>query len=75
MSLLDKQKEKVSNYRLIWGISLTALLGVIAFIFNAFDKLPLYKQILVTIGGIILVIISLYLSWKLNIETNKLEDL
>jgi len=26
MSQLDKQKEKVSNYRLAWGIILTALL-------------------------------------------------
>ena len=33
MSKLDKQKEKVSNYRLICGISLTALLGII-FILN-----------------------------------------
>ncbi|WP_255327417.1 hypothetical protein [Lebetimonas sp. JS032] len=39
MSQLDKQKEKVSNYRLAWGIVLTALFGMIAFIFNAFDKL------------------------------------
>jgi hypothetical protein len=72
---LDKQKEKIANYRLIWGISLTALLGIIAFIFNSFDKLPLIKQIIVTLGGIISVIIVLYLSWKLNIETEKLEEL
>jgi ABC-type Fe3+-siderophore transport system permease subunit len=72
---LDKQKEKIANYRLVWGISLTALLGIIAFIFNSFDKLPLAKQILATLGGIISVIIVLYLSWKLNIETEKLEDL
>jgi ABC-type Fe3+-siderophore transport system permease subunit len=72
---LDKQKEKIANYRLVWGISLTALLGIIAFIFNSFDKLPLTKQILATLGGIISVIIVLYLSWKLNIETEKLEDL
>ena len=75
MSQLDKQKEKVSNYRLAWGIILTALLGFIAFIFNSFDKLPLFKQLLVTFGGTILVIIVLYLTWKLKIETDKLEEL
>jgi len=69
MSQLDKQKEKVSNYRLAWGIILTALLGMIAFIFNYFDKLPPFKQYLLIGGG------TLYLTWKLKIETDKLEDL
>ena len=72
---LDKQKEKVSNYRLIWGISLTALLGFIAFIFNSFDKLATFKQNLVIVSFIITIIIVLYITWKLNIETDKLEDL
>ena len=75
MSQLDKQKEKVSNYRLAWGIILTALLGMIAFIFNYFDKLPTFKQNLLIGGGTLLVIIALYLTWKLKIETDKLEDL
>jgi len=75
MSQLDKQKEKVSNYRLAWGISLTSLLGLIAFIFNSFDKLSQTKQLFVITGGIVLVIIALYLTWKLKIETDKLEDL
>ncbi len=75
MSKLDKQKEKVSNYRLIWGLTLTALFGMIAFIFNSFDKLPLVKQYLVTFGFIAIIVIVLYLSWKLKKETDKLEDL
>jgi len=75
MSQLDKQKEKVSNYRLAWGISLTSLLGLIAFIFNSFDKLPHIKQLFLIIGGVVLVIIALYLTWKLKTETDKLEDL
>ena len=75
MSKLDQQKEKVSNYRLVWGISLTALLGLIAFIFNSFDKLILFKQILITTAFISIIIVVLYLTWKLKIETDKLEDL
>ena len=75
MSQLDKQKEKVANYRLVWGIVLTALLGFIAFTFNYFDKLSLFKQLLVAFGGTLLVIIALYLTWKLKIETDKLEEL
>jgi len=75
MSQLDKQKEKIANYRLAWGIVLTALFGMIAFIFNIFDKLPLFKQLLVTFGFIAIIVIVLYLTWKLKIETDKLEDL
>ncbi len=75
MSQLEKEKEKVSNYRLAWGIVLTALFGMIAFIFNAFDKLPFFKQLLVTFGFIAIIVIVLYLTWKLKIETDKLEDL
>jgi hypothetical protein len=72
---LDKQKEKTANYRLIWGISLTALLGMIAFIFNTFDELPFFKQLLLISGFIAIIVIVLYLTWKLKIETDKLEDL
>ena len=72
---IDKQKEKVANYRFAWGVTLTALFGMIAFIFNAFDKLPLFKQMLVTIGSILLAVVVLYLTWKLKIETDKLEEI
>ena len=75
MSRLDKQKESVSNYRLVWGISLSAFFGLIAFIFNSFDKLPFFKQLLVGFGSVILLLIVLYLTWRLKIETDKLEDL
>jgi len=75
MAEIDRQKEKVSNYRLVWGISLTALFGMIAFIFNAFDKLIFMKKIFITIGFFTLIIFVLYLTWKLKIETDKLKDL
>ena len=75
MAEIDRQKEKVSNYRLVWGISLTALFGMIAFIFNSFDKLIFMKKIFITIGFFTLIIFVLYLTWKLKIETDKLKDL
>jgi len=50
MAEIDRQKERVSNYRLVWGISLTALFGMIAFIFNSFDKLIFMKKVLITVG-------------------------
>ena len=75
MAEIDKQKEKISNYRLAWGVSLTALLGMIAFIFNSFDHLIYIKQTLIAIGFAILIILVLYLTWKLKIETDKLEDM
>jgi uncharacterized membrane protein YqjE len=75
MAELDKQKEKVANYRLGWGLALTSLIGLIAFIFNNYDKLETLKKNIITYGAVILVIIILYLTWKLNKETNKLEEL
>jgi hypothetical protein len=44
MAELDKQKEKVANYRLGWGLALTSLIGLIAFIFNNYDKLETLKK-------------------------------
>jgi len=75
MAEIDRQKEKVSNYRLVWGISLTALFGMIAFIFNSFDKLIFMKKILIAISFFVLIIFVLYLTWKLKVETDKLKDL
>jgi len=47
---------------------------MIAFIFNAFDKLPFFKQLFVTFGFIAIIIVVLYLTWKLKIKTDKLKN-
>jgi len=44
---------------------------MIAFIFNAFDKLPFFKQLFVIFGFIVIIVIVLYLTWRLNIKTDK----
>ena len=75
MAIIDKQKEKVANYRLMWFVSITTLLAMIAFIFNSFEKLNLLKQLLIAAAGITLTLITLYFSSKLKEETEKLEDL
>ena len=75
MAIIDKQKEKVANYRLMWFVSITTLLAMIAFIFNSFEKLNLLKQLLIATAGITLTLITLYFSSKLKEETEKLEDL
>ena len=68
-------KQKVANYRLMWFVSITSLLAMIAFIFNSFEKLNVLKQLLIAFAGVGLTLITLYLGWKLNEETEKLEDL
>ena len=73
MAKIDKQK--VVNYRMIWLLSITSLLGLISFIFNKYDKLNFLKQIFIIFTGAFLVIIVLYLTLKLKNETDKLEEL
>jgi len=75
MAKIDKQKEKVVNYRMIWLLSITSLLGLISFIFNKYDELNFLKQIFIIFTGAFLVIIVLYLTLKLKNETDKLEEL
>jgi len=75
MARIDKQKEKVVNYRMIWLLSITSLLGLISFIFNRYDELNFLKQIFIIFTGGFLVIVVLYLTLKLKNETDKLEEL
>ena len=75
MAEIDKQKEVVANYRLLLAISLTSLMGIIAFIFNYFDKVNLLKQLLLTFGRVLVLISTLVLGWLLKKETDKLKDL
>jgi len=73
--LLDRQKEVVANYRMYSAIVFTTLLGLIAYMFNFYEKLSEIKQVFVTVGFFILVITNVYLMYKLKIETEKLKDI
>ena len=75
MADIDYQKEKVSFWRMFFFFWLTTIIGLIAFLFNNFDKLSEIKLILINITLMILIIFLLLTSIKLKKETEKLKDL
>ena len=75
MADIDYQKEKVSFWRMFFFFWLTTIIGLIAFLFNNFDKLSEIKLILINITLVILIIFLLLTSIKLKKETEKLKDL
>ena len=56
MADIDYQKEKVSFWRMFFFFWLTTIIGLIAFLFNNFDKLSEIKLILINITLMILII-------------------
>ena len=72
---IDRQKEVVANYRMFVAISITILSGLIAYIFNSYEKLSDLQKTITLIGFVGLLIDVLYLTFKLKRETDKLKDL
>ena len=68
MADIDYQKEKVSFWRMFFFFWLTTIIGLIAFLFNKFDRLSETKLILINITLIILIIFLLLTSIKLKKE-------
>ena len=73
--ILEAQKEKITNFRTLWTITIYTFLGIIAYAFNFIEKLSIFKQLLIAIGIITNLIAMFYLTHKVIIETKKLKDL
>jgi len=75
MADIDFQKEKVNFWRMLFFFWLTSIVGLIAYIFNNYDKLEFVRFVIINIVLIVLIIFLLLTSIKLKKETEKLKDL
>jgi uncharacterized membrane protein HdeD (DUF308 family) len=72
---IDKQKEKVVFWRMLFFFWLTITVGLVAFIFNNFDKLSDVKLLLSNITLLLVIVFLIITSIKMKKETDKLRDL
>ncbi|GAX86887.1 conserved hypothetical protein [Lebetimonas natsushimae] len=75
MAEIDKQKEKIAFLRTMFFFLLTALFGLVAFVFTKYMKLSEIQLILTNIAGLILLIGIIATGKKLKKEIDKLEDM
>ena len=75
MAEIDKQKEKVVFWRMLFFFWLTITVGLVAFIFNNFDKLSDVKLLLSNITLLLVIVFLIITSIKMKKETDKLRDL
>ena len=75
MAELDKQKEKVSFWRTLFFVWLTAIFGIIAYLFEKLPNLNEIKIDFAIIGLLFLVAFLIATSIKMTKEINKLKDL
>ena len=75
MAELDKQKEKVSFWRMLFFFLLTSIFGLVAYLFNSYESLSELKIVLanVTLFGLVVALIIVLI--KMNKEIDKLKDL
>jgi heme exporter protein D len=72
---IDRQKEKVVFWRMLFFFWLTVTVGLVAFIFNNFDKLSDVKLLLSNITLLLVIVFLIITSIKMKKETDKLRDL
>ena len=77
MAELDRQKEKVSFWRMLFFFWLGSIFGLIAYMFNHFDRLTEQntKLAILTLSTVLLVILLLVTAVKLKKETDRLGEL
>ena len=75
MADIDYQKEKISFWRMLFFFWLTTIIGLIAYLFNNFEKLSETKLILINLTLTILLIFLIVTSIKLKKETEKIKDM
>jgi len=75
MAEIDKEKEVIGFLKTGFFFFLSTLFGLIAYLFNFYDKLNTTKLIFVNIGIIMNVLILIFLAKKVRKELDKLKDL
>jgi len=75
MADIDRQKEWIATWRMIFIFLLGSLFGLFAFLFNNFDKLSDNRLILLNVAAFLLLLGIIYSVRKLYIEINKLKDM
>ena len=75
MAEIDRQKEIIGYLKTAFFFFLATLFGVIAYLFENFDKISQIKLILLNITITILVSILIFLAKKSKREIDKLKDL
>ena len=75
MAELDRQKEKVSFWRILFFIWLTAIFGVIAYLYEKLPNLTEGKIAFAIIGLIALIVFLIITAIKMTKEIDKLKDL
>ena len=75
MAEIDKQKEIISYLKTGFFFFLATLFGIIAYLFNNYDKLSNLKLIFVNIGIVINVFSLIFLAKLSKKVINKLKDL
>ncbi len=75
MAEIDKQKEIIGYLKTAFFFFLGTLFGVIAYLFEKFDKINNVKLILLNIVIVIIVSILIFLAKKSKEEIDKLKDL
>jgi heme exporter protein D len=74
LAQVDEQK-KVAFWRTLFFFWLTVIVGLIAFIFNNFEKLNNVKLFLSNISLVLVIIFLIITSIKMKKEIEKLRDL
>jgi len=75
MARIDKQKEKITFWRMLFFFWLTLIVGLISYIFNNLENLNSVKMIFSNIALISVIFLLILTSIKLKKETDKLEDM
>jgi len=75
MAEIDKQKEIIGYLKTAFFFLLGTLFGIIAYLFEKYDKLNDIKLIFLNIAITIIVILLIYLAKKSKKEIDKLKDL
>ena len=75
MAEIDKQKEKISFWRMLFFFWLGSMFGLLAYMFNHFERLSKAKMAVVLFSVVLLVILLIITAVKLQKETEKLGEL
>jgi uncharacterized membrane protein HdeD (DUF308 family) len=75
MADIDYQKDKVAFWRMLFFFFLTAIFGIIAYLYENLFTIDKTRMILAIIGLIVLIAILIGISIKMSKEMKKLKDL
>jgi flagellar biosynthesis protein FliQ len=75
MALIDKQKEVVNSWRVIFVVLLSITIGLVGFVFLNLTKLNELQLIFVNIGAVILIAALIFTAKQMITAIDKLKDL